>query len=207
MELLDVILPAGTGANKQLPDPYLVNYYEQLENRTIWLDKELTEDGVEIVKKILRWNTEDADRGLSAEERTPIKLMLLSPGGDIYQMLAIMDAVKLSKTPVYTCACGFAASAACVILLSGHKRFAFQHSHAMWHSGSAGLSGSMEQVQSATKHLDGVEAQMQEFFLERTKVSPRLLKKYKDKDWYFNASEMLEHGLIDAVVNGIEEIL
>ena len=207
MELFDIAIPVGSNANAQLPDPFLLNYYEQAQERIIWLDHSLEEDGVEIVKKILWWNMEDEDQEIPVEKRKPIRMMLLSPGGDIYVMLAIMDAITMSKTPVYTCAVSLAASSACVILLSGHKRFAFPHAHGMWHSGSAGVSGSMEQVQSATKHLDVIEDQMQEFFLARTTVPARTLKKYKDKDWYMSAKEMLANGLIDKIVESVDEIL
>lgn len=207
MELVDIMIPSGCNANAQLPDPFLLNYYEQAQERIIWLDKAVEDDGIEIVKKILWWNAEDDDNDISVDKRKPIRFMIVSPGGDIYVMLAIMDAVLMSKTPVYTCAVSLAASAACAILIAGHKRFAFPHAHGMWHSGSAGVSGSMEQVQSATKHLDGIEEQMTDFFLERTNVTGRTLKKYKDKDWYMNAKEMLNNGLIDTIVGSIDEIL
>lgn len=207
MENIGVILPPESGANMKIPDPYLLNYYEQAEERVLWLDKEVDEDSVEIVKKILYWNMRDNDMNIPAEERKPIRLMIVSPGGDIYAMLAIMDTVLMSKTPVYTCVVSLAASAAFAILLAGHKRFAFPHSHGMWHSGSAGISGSMEQVQSATKHLDGIEDQMTEFFLDRTKVPSRVLKKYKDRDWYMTAREMLENGVINRIINTVDEIL
>ena len=204
---IDIQMPESTGCNLQLPDPYLLSWYEQAENRTLWIDKELTEDGIEIAKKIMRWNLEDNDKGVPLEKRVPIRIMLASPGGELYTMLAITDAIVLSKTPVHTCAVSLAASAACTILISGHKRFAFPHAHGMWHSGSAGLSGSMEQVQSATKHLDGIEAQMQELFLSRTKVDSKKLKRMKDKDWYFTASEMLADGLVDEIVTDLTQIL
>lgn len=207
MEIMELELPVGTGANKQLPDPYLINYYEQAENRTIWLDTELGESGVEIVKKIMRWNYEDKDMGLAPEDRKPIRVVLMSPGGDIYAMLAILDAIMLSQTPVYTYVVGQAASAACVILLSGHKRYAFPHSHAMWHSGSAGMSGTMGQIQDVTKHLDVVEDQMSKFLLDKTHITAKQLKKYKDRDWYFTADQMLEYGMVDAIVESLDEIL
>lgn len=207
MELVDIMIPSGCNANAQLPDPFLLNYYEQAQERIIWLDKAVEDDGIEIVKKILWWNAEDDDNDIPVDKRKPIRFMIVSPGGDIYVMLAIMDTVLMSKTPVYTCAVSLAASAACAILIAGHKRFAFPHAHGMWHSGSAGVSGSMEQVQSATKHLDGIEEQMADFLLERTNVTGRTLKKYKDKDWYMNAKEMLNNGLIDTIVSSIDEIL
>jgi len=207
MDVIDVVLPKEVSATMSLPDPYLVNYYEQLENRTLWLDREVDGEGAEIVKKIFRWNTEDNDRNIAVEDRVPIRVMLLSPGGDIYVMLAIMDAIRLSKTPVYTCVTSFAASAACAILIAGHKRFSLPFGHAMWHSGSAGLSGTMEQVQSATKHLDVIEDQLQTYFMERTNVDKKQLKKQKDKDWYMTAEEMLTLGLIDKIVESLDDIL
>lgn len=207
MDYLDIQLPEGTGCNLQLPDPYLLSWYEQSENRTLWLDKELTEESVELTKKIIRWNVEDDDKNIPVESRVPIKVILASPGGDLYTMLGIADAILMSKTPVYTCAVSLAASAACVILVVGHKRFAFPHAHGMWHSGSAGLSGSMEQVQSATKHLDGIESQMQELLLNKTKIDAKKLKRMKDKDWYFTAEEMLENGLVDRIVSSVNEII
>lgn len=206
MDFMDIVIPAEV-ANCKLPDPTLVNYYEMAQERVLWLDCEVACDGTEIVKKIMWWNMADNDMNIPVEQRKPIKIMLLSPGGDIYVMLAIMDAIKLSKTPVWTCAVSLAASAACAILLAGHKRFCFPMSHAMWHSGSAGLSGSMEQVQSATKHLDGIEDQMSKFLLDRTNITSRLLKKQKDKDWYFNAEEMLSYGLVDCIVESFDEII
>lgn len=207
MDVFELAIPKEVGATARLADPYLLSYYEQAENRTLWLDSELTEDGSEIVKKIIRWNWEDEDRDIPIDQRKPIHIMLLSPGGDLYVMLAIVDAIRMSKTPVYTCAVSLTASAACAILVAGHKRYAFPHAHGMWHSGSAGVSGSMEQVQSATKHLDMIEKHMQEFLLERTKVDAKMLKKYKDKDWYLSASEMLELGFIDHIVESLNEIL
>lgn len=206
MDCMNLVIPPET-ANAKLPDPSLLNYYQMSEERVLWLDGEVTEYSTELVKKIMLWNMEDNDKDIPVEMRKPIKLMLLSPGGDIYVMLAIVDAIRLSKTPVWTCSVSFAASAACAILLAGHKRFCFPMSHAMWHSGSAGLAGSMEQVQSASKHLDCIEAQMSKFLLERAKISPRLLKKQKDKDWYFDAQEMLEYGIVDRIVESFDEII
>lgn len=207
MEQINIAIPTGTGANLQLPDPFILNYYEALEHRVVWLDSEVSDESIEIVKKIMRWNAEDGDMDIPVDSRVPIKLMISSPGGDVYTMLALMDAILTSKTPVYTCAVSLAASAACVVLLAGHKRFALPHAHAMWHSGSGGLSGTMEQIQSASKHLDTIEDQMQEFFLQRTKIDIKAYKKQKDKDWYFTSAQMLESGLVNQIVESIDEIL
>lgn len=205
--MFEITMPVESGCNAQLADPYLLNYYEQADNRIIWLDTELTESGIEIAKKIMMWNLEDSDKNVPVEERKPIKLMLMSPGGDIYAMLSLSDTIRLSKTPVYTCVFGLAASAASVLLISGHKRFCMPTAHAMWHSGSAGVSGTMNQVKDASKHLDVIETQMKQLLLERTKVDAKKFKKVQDQDWYLTAADMIEWGFVDKVVEDLDEIL
>ena len=207
MDIFEVQLPQASGANMQLPDPFLLNYYESAENRQLWLDTEVGDATIEIAKKIIKWNADDNDANIPVEKRVPIKLYIASNGGDIYAMLVVLDAILASKTPVYTVNMGLAASAACVILVAGHKRFTMSHAHALWHSGSGGLSGTMEQLQSATKHLDTVDDQMQVLFLDRTKVELKAYKKQKDRDWYFTAEQMLESGLVDEIVASIDQIL
>lgn len=207
MDTFEIQIPAGSGANKQLPDPYLLNYYESVDNRILWIDSAVSEDTIEIAKKIVRWNAEDDDASIPIENRMPIKLYIASGGGDAYAMLVVLDAILSSQTPVYTVNMGLAASAACVLLIAGHKRFAMPHSHALWHSGSGGLSGTMEQLQSATKHFDTMDAQLQDLFLSKTKIDLKTYKKQKDKDWYFTADQMLDGGLVDVIVSSINEIL
>ena len=207
MDTFEIQIPAGSGANKQLPDPYLLNYYESVDNRILWIDSAVSEDTIEIAKKIVRWNAEDDDASIPIENRVPIKLYIASGGGDAYAMLVVLDAILSSQTPVYTVNMGLAASAACVLLIAGHKRFAMPHSHALWHSGSGGLSGTMEQLQSATKHFDTMDAQLQDLFLSKTKIDLKTYKKQKDKDWYFTADQMLDGGLVDVIVSSVNEIL
>lgn len=207
MDTLEIKVPAGSGAKMQLPDPYLLNYYESADNRILWLDSDVSETTVEIAKKIIYWNAQDDDASIADEKRTPIKLYIVSGGGDAYSMLVVLDAILSSRTPVYTVNMGLAASAACVLLIAGHKRFAMPHSHALWHSGSGGLSGTMEQLQSATKHFDTMDTQLQDLFLSKTKIDLKTYKKQKDKDWYFTADQMLDGGLVDVIVSSVNEIL
>ena len=65
----------------------------------------------------------------------------------------------------------------------------------------------MEQLQSATKHFDTMDAQLQDLFLSKTKIDLKTYKKQKDKDWYFTADQMLDGGLVDVIVSSVNEIL
>ena len=97
-KLLDILLPNGI-ENLQLPDPSLALYYQNLENRIIWLDNEVDETCLDMIRNILRWNQED--KGKSVEDRIPIRIFFFSPGGDLEVNNALIDTIALSETPVW----------------------------------------------------------------------------------------------------------
>ena len=68
-------------ANQQLPDEELLAFYQDLENRVLWIDDEISDLSLLYVKNILRWNKEDS--GIPIEQRKPIKLLFHSVGGDL----------------------------------------------------------------------------------------------------------------------------
>lgn len=205
-DYLDIVipssaLPADSPANLKLADPVLLNYYKAVDERVLWLDSTIDENTVELTKQIMIWNGEDSRSDILPKNRRPIHLYILSAGGSVYQMNALMDAILMSTTPVYTYNMGLAASAACVVFLCGEKRYAAPHSHAMWHSGAAGLEGTMEQIQSASKHFDRMEDQMRDFLISRTNVDLKLYRRYKDKDWYLDANEQIEYGFATDLIS------
>ena len=111
--------------NLQLPNPTLLDYYKDTEQRTFWLEGEVNDETLELVKTIMRINHEDEKYKMSIEERVPIKIFIDTHGGDAQVMWTLMNAIAISKTPVYTIVYCTAMSAGSYILSAGHKRFAF----------------------------------------------------------------------------------
>ena len=100
--ILDTVLtgvPASI-ANMQLPDPDLRDYYRDETDRIFWIDSNIDDNTLDLVKMIINCNRED--KGKNIEDRTPIKVMINSGGGDVQVMLTIIKTMKISKTPVYT---------------------------------------------------------------------------------------------------------
>ena len=153
-ELTDLILEGVTEevANLQLPDPDLRDYYRDETQRIYWLDGEINEGTLDLVKFIMRCNKDDA--GKPAEERKRILIMIDSPGGSVEVLGSIIGAIKISKTPVYTCCYCGAYSAAADLLACGHKRFALPMTNIMFHMGSCAYSGSQNDVDKAKKFFD-----------------------------------------------------
>ena len=197
-------IPAGT-ENLKLPDPILRDYYRDEENRIYWLDTEIGDTALELVKYIFRCNAED--KGKPIEERKRILIMIDSPGGSVEVMASIIGAMKISQTPVYTCCFCNAYSAAADILACGHKRYALPFTNVMFHAGSCGYSGTQAQVDSAKKFYDNMGKRVTDEVNSRTKFDKKFLKKLKTDDMYMTEEEALEYGVIDEIVNNFDEII
>ena len=191
-------------ANLQLPDPELRDWYRDEADRIFWLDSDVNADTLEFIKMIMRYNRED--KGKPVEERTPIKLMIDSGGGDVQVMLAVVKAMKMSKTPIWTINYCNAMSAAAEILAAGHKRYSMPGCVVMVHSGSCSYGGTMEQAESTKKYVDALVKRANEEFLARTNIDAKTLKKKGASDWYMSEDEALKCGIIDAIITDFDEI-
>lgn len=194
--------------DSNLPNPDLYMYYEGLKNRTIWLDDVVDETtAIPITKMILAWNKEDNEKNILPELRKPIKLFIYTCGGGVEEIFHITDIIELSNTPVYTYNMGLALSAGLDLLISGHKRFALKNSKALYHSGSAGVSGTAEQVQSQTEQYSKQLEVLNVRILKKTKISKELLKKKKKSEWYISGEEQLKLGIVDTIITDISDLL
>lgn len=190
--------------NLQLPDPTLLGYYQNQQDRILWVEGEITDAIFEISKLILRYNKED--RGTPEGERKPIKIFINSPGGDLDSTLALVGLIKISKTPIWTINTCWAYSAAGLILMAGHRRFALPNAQCLIHSGSGSLQGSFEQTDAQMKNYKYLVDQMRNFILESTQMDPKVLKKNSQKEWYINTEEMLEHNIVHEIVSDLDTL-
>lgn len=203
-EALELCVPKDL-ANLHLPDPTLLQYYKDVRDRIYWLDGEVCADTLDIVKAIMTHNHEDA--GIPVNERKPIKIMIDSGGGSVQVMWSIINAIKISETPVWTIVYCSAMSAAAHILAAGHRRFAFPGSVILVHSGSISIDGDVEKVESAKRYYDGVSKSANALLVADTKIVPRDLKNKGSRDWYMTAEEALARGVVDSIVSDFKEVM
>lgn len=203
IKVLDIVIPPE--ADVKLPDPSLLAYYNDKQERAIWIDSDIDDCTYEITKQIYEYNRQDKD--IPVESRKPIRIYINSFGGDLYQCFALISAIGASKTPVYTINTGVAMSAGMIILLSGHKRFAVKYSIAMCHSGSGSVGGDFEQTQSAMDNYKKMVDTMKTYILERTKIDSKTLSRKWTKDWYMFADEQVSLGVVNEIVEDISEVV
>lgn len=200
MESMNIILPKEV-ANMQLPDPELRNFYVDLEHRTFWLDEEVTPYLLELIKYIISWNAEDA--ATSIEQRQPIRIYFFSPGGDLDINYALIDTIKMSKTPIIGINIGQCASAAAYIYLSCHKRYMLPHAYFIFHQGSGTISGTFEQICAQMEDYQNQVEELSGFMLEHTDYSEEEVANKIVGEWYVRKDEAIEKGVAHKVITDI----
>ena len=159
-----------------------------------------------IVEQIVNFNRED--RGIPPEERKPIRLYINSPGGELIEGFALISAIELSKTPVWTINMGQWSSMAFLIGITGDKRWSLPNSMFLMHDGTSGAFGSASKVQDQMKFEERFEKEV---------VKPHVLKHSCMKEAQYDASARVEFYMlpqdalafdfIDEIVNDIDLIL
>ena len=117
------------------------------------------------------------------------------------------DLVKASKIPIITIGMGVAMSAGFLIFLSGKKRYAFEHTSMLVHSGSAAFQGTAEQIEEAQKNYKKQIGQMKSYILANTNIDEKTFNKNRNKDWYLSSDDLLKYRIIDEVITDITTII
>lgn len=202
---MEIIIPESVD-NMQLPAPELITFYKNLENRTIWLDDEVDDCSIEFGRYIINWNCEDIMEPV--EKRKPIRIMIMSPGGSLEVNNALIDIIKMSKTPIYSYNMGTAASAACFIFMACHKRFSMPNATFLLHKGSAeGMGGTFDQLSQSMDEYKRQIKELTDFIMAHSKIPKATLNKNLKGEWYVTAKKAYEdYGFVDAIVTDIDEL-
>ena len=201
---LQIALPQNLEDIK-LPAPEMVNYWRLAENRIFYIDYEIDESVLEIQRSIIAINI--ADRDILPEDRLPIKIYLDTPGGLLSETMSLASVIIMSKTPVITVNIAESYSGGCILLLAGHKRYTLPYAKAMLHTGSGGTVGTYEQTEQAQKNYKKQVDEMGIYILERSGMDERIYKKNKSKDWYMDANEQKQFGIVHEIVTDLDEII
>jgi ATP-dependent Clp protease protease subunit len=146
---------------------------------------------------------------LSAEDpRGDISLYINSPGGSVSAGLAIYDTMQLIPNDVSTLAMGLAGSMAQFLLCAGTagKRFSLPHAQVLMHQGSAGFGGTAADVEIYAAQLERIGTLMTKLISEHTGQPPERVEADSRRDRWFSATEALDYGMIDHILERVEDI-
>lgn len=183
----------------------------QPSERHIILSGEINSDSakgiIEAIYKI-NWDDEQKEREYTNFKRKPIKLVISSYGGVVYDGLAIIGAIETSKTPVHTICLGCAHSMALYVFLAGHERLAHRAATFAYHQMSAFVWDKLQKIREDIEEYERLEAMLDEMVISKTSITKEYLDKVKEskQDWYIPADQALKLGIVHKIISGPEEI-
>jgi ATP-dependent Clp protease protease subunit len=146
---------------------------------------------------------------LSAEDpRHDISLYINSPGGSVTAGLAIYDTMRLIPNDVSTLAMGLAGSMGQFLLSAGTpgKRFSLPHAQVLMHQGSAGFGGTAADVEIYAGQLERIGRTLTRLTAEHTGQTVETIENDSLRDRWFDAEEARAYGLIDHVVQRVDDV-
>jgi ATP-dependent Clp protease protease subunit len=127
-----------------------------------------------------------------------IDIYINTPGGSVYNGLAIYDVAQLIKSPIKTICVGMAASMGAILMLMGTERCATKHSRIMLHQPSAAAIGTADDISITHEQIQKVKKEMYDIIEEKTSLID-VETLFKNDVWY-TAIEALECGLLTKVL-------
>lgn len=174
-------------------------------SRNIVLSSDITASSVaDIIESILDINTldDEFEGDLQDYYREPIKLVVNSFGGSVYDGFALIAAIEHSKTPIHGYCYGSAMSMGFIIYISTHIRFAHKTSTLMYHEISDVFWGNITGAKQNIKECERIQKVYDDYVLSRTKIPVAKMNDYKARkdDWYMSAQEGLKYKIIDKIL-------
>ncbi len=175
-------------------------YSRLLKDRIIFLGSSVNDEIANaIVAQMLFLQSEDP--------KADIHLYINSPGGSVTAGLAIYDTMQFVNCDVATYCVGQAASMGAVLLTAGKqgKRRALPNARIMIHQPMAGAEGSAADIMIHAKEFRKVRERLNNILIKHTGHPIQKIEEDTDRDRFMAAEEALEYGLIDEVIEHVQE--
>ncbi|MCB1512494.1 MAG: ATP-dependent Clp protease proteolytic subunit [Hyphomicrobiaceae bacterium] len=140
---------------------------------------------------------------LEAENpKKEISMYINSPGGVVTAGMAIYDTMKFIRPQIATVCIGQAASMGSLLLCAGDKdmRFALPNARIMVHQPSGGFSGQASDIERHAEDIIKMKRRLNEVYVEHTGQPYEMIERTLDRDYFMDADQAREFGLIDKVL-------
>ena len=170
-------------------------YSRLLKDRIIFLGEDVNEHTANlVVAQMLFLEAEDSKKD--------IVLYINSPGGSVYDGMAIYDTMQYVKCDVQTVGVGVQASMGAFLLSSGAKgkRSILPHATVMIHQPSSGTRGKVTDMEIDLKEGLRIKKQLNEILAANTGQKLSKIEKDVERDFWMTAPEAKTYGLVDQVI-------
>ena len=170
-------------------------YSRLLKERIIFLGTDVNPHTANlVVAQLLFLQNEDPKKD--------IQLYINSPGGSVYDGMAIYDTINHIKCDVSTVGIGLQASMGAFLLSSGNKgkRFLLPHAKVMIHQPSSGTRGKVSDMEIDLKESLNIRKLLNEILAKNTGQKISQIEKDVDRDYWMTADEAVSYGIADKVI-------
>jgi len=152
-----------------------------------------------VVAQLLYLEREDPEKDIS--------LYIHCPGGVITAGLAIYDTIQLLRSPVSTICVGLAASMGTLLLCAGAKgkRYSLPNSTIHLHQALGGAQGQAADIEIAAREIMRMQERIRDIIAKHTGQPVEKIAHDTDRDFYLNAGQAVEYGLIDEILTKPEK--
>ena len=166
------------------------------EHQLYRFSKDVSSNSVEsCMSTLTQWHRKDS--------KCPIEIVFSSPGGSIIDGFELFDFIQDLRNKghhITTGSLGMAASMAGILLQAGDVRWIGHQAWMMIHRAAFGAIGKTYEVEDEVRLVKRIEERCLDIFVSRSKLSKVKIKRNWDrKDWWIDADECLELGLVDEV--------
>lgn len=170
-------------------------YSRLLKDRIIFLGEDVNPHTANLITaQLLFLDNEDSKKDIS--------LYINSPGGSVYDALAIYDTMQFVKADIQTVGIGVQASAAAFLLSSGTKgkRYLLPHATVMIHQPSSGTRGKVTDQEIDLRESLRVKRLLEEIMARNTGQKPEKIHEDMERDKWLTADEAKKYGIVDDVI-------
>ncbi|MBT4693635.1 MAG: ATP-dependent Clp protease proteolytic subunit [Planctomycetaceae bacterium] len=143
----------------------------------------------------------------SDNPKADIHFYINSPGGSVTAGMAIYDTMQFVTCDVATYCIGQAASMGALLLTAGAKgkRSALPNARIMIHQPLAGMEGTAEEILIHAKEFQKTKEKLNEILIKHTGKTLAKIEKDTDRDNFMSSTEAKKYGLIDTVVEKMDD--
>ena len=171
-------------------------YSRLLKDRIVFLGDEVNSTTANLIVAQLLF--------LDSQDHTDISFYINSPGGSVYDGLAVLDTMRLVKSDVATYGVGLQASMGAVLLACGAKgkRFMLPNAEYMIHQPMGGTGGGTQQTDMAiaAEHLLKTRKTLEQILADNSGKTVEQVHKDAERDYWMSAEETLAYGFIDEIM-------
>jgi ATP-dependent Clp protease protease subunit len=167
-----------------------------LRDRIIFLGDDVNEHTANlVVAQLLFLENQDPNKD--------IILYINSPGGSVYDAMAIYDTMQFVKSDIQTVGIGVQASAAAFLLSSGTKgkRLLLPHATVMIHQPSSGTRGKVTDQEIDLREALRVKRMMEEIMSKNTGQPTKKVHEDMERDFWMTAEDAKNYGLVDKIID------